>query len=128
MREAIYQKPFTAKYSDAGRVEARTAERVSTGIRVVVIDKQVQARMGLKKNWRAGELRSALGSGIEEDRSASNVQSHYETLAGLIAQCVALEADYTAKKKKRQYQLVRISDCYGSYYTTLIKSCSPIIE
>ncbi|OWZ13889.1 hypothetical protein PHMEG_00012715 [Phytophthora megakarya] len=103
MREVILQKPFAAKYGGAGTVWVRIAQRVSTAINVVLIDKQVQDRVRLlKKNWRAGELRSALGSGIEESTEASDVQSHYETLAGLVAQYVGLESSFVAAKKRKK--------------------------
>ncbi|KAK1929877.1 hypothetical protein P3T76_014723 [Phytophthora citrophthora] len=80
MREVIAHKPFEAKYGDAARVWTHVAERVSTAIQTKVVEKQVRDRVRLlKKHWRAGDLRSALGSGIEESRDAVNEQSQYET-------------------------------------------------
>ncbi|KAK1928481.1 hypothetical protein P3T76_016046 [Phytophthora citrophthora] len=91
MREVIAQKPFEAKYGDAARVWTHVAERVSTAIQTKVVEKQVRGR----------ELRSALGSKIEESRDAVNEQSHYETLAGLVGQYVSLEDAFKDDKKER---------------------------
>ncbi|ETP15684.1 hypothetical protein F441_09608 [Phytophthora nicotianae CJ01A1] len=92
MREAIAQKPFAAKYGEAARAWASVAEHVSSAIKERVLEKQVRDRVRLlKKNWHAGELRSSLGSGIEETLEAVNEQSHYETLAGLVGQYIQLE-------------------------------------
>ncbi|OWZ10501.1 hypothetical protein PHMEG_00016651 [Phytophthora megakarya] len=102
MREVIAQKPFAAKYGESARVWAHVAQRVSTAIQEVVGEKQVRHRVRLlKKNWRVGELRSALGSGIEETLEAVNEQSHYETLTGLDMQYVLLEDAFTDDKKDR---------------------------
>ncbi|KUF92409.1 Adagio protein 2 [Phytophthora nicotianae] len=92
MREAIAQKPVAAKYGEAARAWASVAEHVSSAIKDRVLEKQVRDRVRLlKKNWHAGELRSSLGSGIEETLEAVNEQSHYETLAGLVGQYTQLE-------------------------------------
>ncbi|ETI55883.1 hypothetical protein L914_01391 [Phytophthora nicotianae] len=102
MREAIAQKPFAAKYGDSARVWATVAERVSAAIQIVVLEKQVRDRVRLlKKIWRAGELRSALGSGIEETLEAVSEQSHYDTLAGLVGQYLLPEEAFIDDKKKR---------------------------
>ncbi|KAG6943720.1 hypothetical protein JG687_00018275, partial [Phytophthora cactorum] len=61
------------------------ADRVSAAIKEQLLEKQVRDHVRLlKKNWRAGELRSALGIGIAESLDAVNEQSHYETLVGLV--------------------------------------------
>ncbi|KAI9982114.1 hypothetical protein PInf_008005 [Phytophthora infestans] len=102
MREVIAQKPCAAKYGEAARVSASVAEHVSSAIKERVLEKQVRDRVRLlKKNWRAGELRSSLGSGIEETLEAVNEQSHYETLAGLVMQYVQLEDAANDDKKDR---------------------------
>ncbi|ETP25590.1 hypothetical protein F441_01550, partial [Phytophthora nicotianae CJ01A1] len=103
MREVIKQRPFAAKYGETGTVWVQVATCVSASIKVVEIDKQVQDRVRLlKKNWRAGELRATLGSGIEEAKDATDVQTHYNTLAGLVGQFVALESEFATKKNKKQ--------------------------
>ncbi|KAG7382551.1 Dual specificity protein phosphatase 23 [Phytophthora pseudosyringae] len=63
IREVIKQKPFAAKYGEAGAVWVQVAEQVSSAIKGVstldvdLTEKQVQDRVRLlKKNWRAGEL------------------------------------------------------------------------
>ncbi|ETN18090.1 hypothetical protein PPTG_03797 [Phytophthora nicotianae INRA-310] len=102
MCEVIKQRPFAAKYGETGTVWVQVATRVSASIKVVVIDKQVQDRVRLlKKNWRAGELRATLGSGIEEAKDATDVQSHYNTLAGLVGQYVALETEAITRRALR---------------------------
>ncbi|KAG7392008.1 hypothetical protein PHYPSEUDO_002714 [Phytophthora pseudosyringae] len=109
IREVIKQKPFAAKYGEAGAVWVQVAEQVSSAIKRVstldvdLTEKQVQDRVRLlKKNWRAGEIRSTLGSGIEEDTEATNEQSHYETLAGLVAQYVQLKDAHKGDKKAQR--------------------------
>ncbi|KAF4144867.1 hypothetical protein GN958_ATG06035 [Phytophthora infestans] len=102
MREVIAQKHFAAKYDDAASLRAQVAERVSTAIKEPLLEKKVRDRVRLlKKNWRAGELRSALGSGIEETLDAVNEQSHYETLAGLVGQYGLLEDAFKYDKAGR---------------------------
>ncbi|ETO78709.1 hypothetical protein F444_06429 [Phytophthora nicotianae P1976] len=115
MREAIAQKPFAAKYGEAARAWASVAEHVSSAIKERVLEKQVRDRVRLlKKNWHAGELRSSLGSGIEETLEAVNEQSHYETLAGLVGQYIQLEnaakddkMDHINKKKADEASATR---------------------
>ncbi|ETP28488.1 hypothetical protein F442_22219 [Phytophthora nicotianae P10297] len=103
IREAIKQKPYAAKYGGAAAVWVQVAKCVSAAVKVSLVDKQVQDRVRLlKKNWSAGELRAALGSGIEEARNATNEQSHYDSLPGLVGQYVSLEKDFKAQKQSNK--------------------------
>ncbi|KAG1694042.1 hypothetical protein DVH05_022059 [Phytophthora capsici] len=116
MREVIKQKPYAAKYGEAAVVWVQVAKCVSAAVKVSLVDKQVQDRVRLlKKNWSAGELRAALGSGIEEATNASNEQSHYDTLPGLVGQYVSLEKDFKAQKQankeKKQVEEAQTNLC-----------------
>ncbi|EGZ11958.1 hypothetical protein PHYSODRAFT_303789 [Phytophthora sojae] len=78
--------------------------------------KQVQNWLRLlKKNWRASEIRSAFGSGIEESLEAVNEQGHYVTLPGLVREYVRLEKVHAvaqkAKFEKEQEKAASVELC-----------------
>ncbi|KAG2790582.1 hypothetical protein JG687_00005458 [Phytophthora cactorum] len=103
MKEVILHKPVATQYGEPGGVWMRGAERVSAAIKVAAVNKQAQDRVMLhKKNRKAVELRSALASGIEEARDSKNVQSHYETLAGLVGQYIGLEDAFIKARKLKK--------------------------
>ncbi|KAE9048107.1 hypothetical protein PR003_g843 [Phytophthora rubi] len=101
MREVIAAKPFSAQYGRVGKTWENVAAGVSRAVCAQLNTKPVQDRLRLlKKNWRAGEPRSAVGSGIEESLEAFNEQNHYVTLPGLVHQYVRLKK-LTQRLRKR---------------------------